>query len=45
MHGEIMIQNQRAKEAVTWAMMGRVKHGSIDSWLADKNKGDNYVEI
>ena len=30
MHGEIMIQDQRAKAAVTWAMVGKVKSGFID---------------
>ena len=45
MHGEIMIQDQRAKAAVIWAMVGRVKSGFIDMWLLDKNKGDNYVVI
>ena len=29
MYGEIMIQDQRAKEAVTWAMVGREKSGFI----------------
>ena len=46
MHWEIMIQDQRAKGAVTWAMVGgRVNSGFIDMWLLDKNKGDNYVVI
>ena len=45
MHVEIMIQDQRAKEALTWAMVGRVKSGFIDTWLVEKNKGDNYVVI
>ena len=44
-HGEIMIQDQRAKAAVTWAMVGRVKSGFIDKRLVDKNKRDNYVVI
>ena len=26
-------------------MVGRVKSGFIDMWLADKKKGDNYVAI
>ena len=30
MHGEIMIQDQRAKTAVTWAIVGRVKSGLIN---------------
>ena len=40
MHGEIMIQDQRAKAAITWAMMGRVKHGFIlmDGWLVNKTR-------
>ena len=42
---EIVIQNQRAKVAVTWAMVGRVKSGFIDTWLVDKNKLNNYVVI
>ena len=25
--------------------MGRVKSGFIDTWLVEKNKGDNYVVI
>ena len=29
LHGEIMIQDQRAKTAVTWAIVGRVKSGFI----------------
>ena len=45
MHGEIMIQDQRAKVAVTWAMDERVKSGFIDMWFVDENKGDNYVVI
>ena len=45
MHGEIMIQDQRAKVVVTWAVVGKVKSGFIDTWLGDKNKGDNYVVI
>ena len=44
MHGEIMIQDQRAKAAETSAMVGRVKSGFIDTWFVDKNKGD-YVVI
>ena len=40
---EIMTQDQRAKTAVTWAMVGRVKGGFIDTWLVDKIMGDNYV--
>ena len=43
MHGEIMIQDQRAKATVTWAMVGRVKSSFIDMWLVNKNKGD-YLE-
>ena len=42
-HGEIMIREQKAKEAVTLAVAGRVKSGFIDMWLVNKNKGDNYV--
>ena len=42
-HGKIMIQYQRAKGAVTLAVVARV--GFIDTWLVDKNKGDNYVVI
>ena len=45
MHGDIMIQDQGAKAAVTWAMAVRVKGGFIETWLVDKNKGDNYVVI
>ena len=45
MHGEIMIQNQRAKVAVTSAMVGWVKGGFIDMSLVDKNKGDKHVVI
>ena len=45
MHGEIMIQDQRAKTAVTWAMMIRVKSSFTDMWLVDINKRDNYVVI
>ena len=45
MHGEIMIQYQGTKAAATWAMMGRVRSGLIDTWLVDKNKGSNYVVI
>ena len=37
MHEEITIQDQRAKVAVTLAMVGRVKSGFIDSWFVDKN--------
>ena len=44
-HGEIMIQDQRAKADITWAMVGMVKSGSMDMWLVDKNKGDNYAVI
>ena len=40
-----MIQEQRAKAAVTWAMMGRVKSGFKDTWLVDKNKEDNYTYV
>ena len=40
-----MIQDQRAKAAVNWAMVGRVKIGFIDVWSIDKNKGSNYVVI
>ena len=32
MHGETVIQDQRAKAAVPWAKMGRVKSGFIDTW-------------
>ena len=45
MHGKIMIQDQRAKVAVSWAMVRGVKSGFIDMWLVDKNKGDNYVVV
>ena len=45
MHGEIMIQDQRAKAAVTWGMVVRVKSVFIDAWLVDKNKEDNFVVI
>ena len=46
MHGEIMIQDQRAKAAV----LGNGGAGKGTDWLkdmrpADKNKGDNYVVI
>ena len=40
-----MIQEQRAKAAVTWAMVGRVKSGFKDTWLVDKNKEDNYTYV
>ena len=43
MHEEIMIKDQRAKVAVTWAMVGRVKSVFIDTCLVDKNKEDNVV--
>ena len=42
MHRVTMNQDQRAK---AWAIVGRVKSGFIDTWLVDKNKGDNYVVI
>ena len=45
MHGEIIIQDQRAKAVVTLTMVRRVKSGFIDMCLVDKNKGDNYVVI
>ena len=45
MHEEIMMQDQIAKVVVTWTKVGRVKSGFIDTWLVDKNKGDNYVVI
>ena len=45
MHGEIMIQDHRAKAEVSWAMVGRVKSDFIDMWLVDENKGDVYVVI
>ena len=45
MHGEIMIQDQRAKAAVTWTMVEGVKSGFIDTWLVDKNKGHNKQVI
>ena len=44
-HREIMMQDQRAKAGVAWAMVRRVKSGFIDMWLVDKNKGDHYVII
>ena len=31
MHGKIKIQDQRAKAAVTWAVVGRVESGFIDT--------------
>ena len=34
-HGEIMIQDERAKAAVTWTMVGRGKSDFIDTWLVD----------
>ena len=37
MHEEIMIQNQKAQAAVTWAMVGRLKSGFIGTWLVDRN--------
>ena len=40
MHGEIMIQNHRAKVAITWAIVEKIKSGFIDMWLVDKNKGE-----
>ena len=33
MHGEIMIQNQRAKTAVTWSIVRRVKNGFIINFM------------
>ena len=39
MHGEIMIHDQRAKVEVTWAKMGMVKSGFIDTWLVEKKQG------
>ena len=39
MHGEIMIQDERAKGVVTWAMVGRIKSGCIDMWLVEKKQG------
>ena len=44
-HGESMIQDQRAKTAVTWAMVGGIMSDFIDARLVDKNKGDKYVVI
>ena len=44
-HEEIMIQDQRAKAAVTWAMVGSVKSDFLDIWLIDKNKGNICVVI
>ena len=44
MHGEIMIQDQRAKATVIWTMAGRVKSGFLNIlWLVDKYKGDNVL--
>ena len=45
MYGKIMLQDQKAKAAVAWANVGRVKSGFINIWLGDKNKGVNYVVI
>ena len=47
MHREIMIQDQRAKAAISWAMVRRVKCGLIiiNTWSVNKDKGDNYVVI
>ena len=45
MHGEIMIQDQRAKAAVTWAMVGRVTSGFTDTWLLNKAKEGHYPVI
>ena len=45
MHGEIMNQDQRAKAAVTWAMVGRVTSGFTDTWLLNKAKGGHYLVI
>ena len=45
MHGEIMIQDQIANAVVTWTMVRRIKSGFMDTWLVDKNKGDNYAII
>ena len=39
------VWDKRGKEAVTWAMVGRVKSGFTDTWLVDKSKGENYVVI
>ena len=39
MHGEFMLQDQSAKAAVTWAMVGRVKGGCIEIKLVDKKQG------
>ena len=36
MHWENMIQDQRAKAAVTWALSRKGKDGSIDMQLVDK---------
>ena len=44
-HGQIMIQDQRAKAVVTWAMAERVKSCFIGKGLVDKNKEDNYVVV
>ena len=45
MHGEIMRQDQRAKGVVTWAVVGRVKSGFIDTCLVDKNKVDVVISL
>ena len=57
LNGVIMIQDHRAKAAVTWAMLGRVRSGFIDilknkkkqkkttKKKQPKNKVDNYVVI
>ena len=41
----IMIQDQRAKAMVTWAMVRRVRSGFIETWLVDKNKGGKCVIV
>ena len=45
MRGKIMKQDQRAKAAVTWAMVGRIKSRFIGTKLVVKNKGDNFTLV
>ena len=43
--GIMIVQDQRVKEVVTWAMVGRVKSGFIDTWLFEKRKGGNFTLV
>ena len=44
MHGKIMIQDQRAKAAVIWVMVGRVKSGYIQTCGGDLGNGGKGEE-